>query len=91
MIILFLKLMNYYGYKKYFWNKVVSQSRRANNTYSSCTNVLDFYKEICNTGKLFEKIKLVIKRVLVIPVISVAAERSFSTMRRIKKLTSLPK
>jgi hypothetical protein len=29
--------------------------------------------------------------VLVIPVISVAAERSFSTMRRIKKLTSLPK
>jgi hypothetical protein len=83
--------MNYYGDNKYFWNKVVSQSRRANNSYNNCTNIMDFYKKSCYTGKSFENIKLVIERVLVIPVSSVAAKISFSTMRKIKTLTSLPK
>ncbi|XP_022174917.1 zinc finger MYM-type protein 1-like [Myzus persicae] len=42
------------------------------------------YKEICDMGKSFEEIKSVIECVLVIPVSSASAERSFSTMRRIK-------
>ncbi|XP_008179863.1 uncharacterized protein LOC103308380 [Acyrthosiphon pisum] len=42
------------------------------------------YDEICDIGKSFEEIKSVIERVLVIPVSSASAERSFSSMRRIK-------
>jgi len=52
--------------------------------YFGCKNIMDFYKEICDMGKSFEEIKSVIERVLVIPVSSASAERSFSTMRRIK-------
>jgi len=60
------------------------QSRLGKNMYSTCKNIMDFYKEICNMGKLFEEMKLVIERVLVIPVNSASAERSFSTVRKIK-------
>jgi len=35
-------------------------------------------------GKSFEEIKLIIERVLVIPVSLASAERNFSTMKRIK-------
>lgn len=48
------------------------------NMYSSWKNIMDFYKEIYGMGKSFDEIRLVIGRVLVIPV-SLAL-----TMRRIK-------
>jgi len=52
--------------------------------YIGCKNIMDFYKELCDMGMSFEEIKLVIECVLVIPVSSASAERSFSTLRRIK-------
>ncbi|XP_025420657.1 zinc finger MYM-type protein 1-like [Sipha flava] len=79
-----LKCINYYGDDNYFSNQVISQSKLAKNMYSSCKNILDFYNEICIMGQSFGEIKKVIERVLVIPVSSTSAERSFSTMKRIK-------
>jgi hypothetical protein len=58
-------------YNERFSNKVVSQSLLAKNMYSRRTNIMDFYKEICDVEKPFEEIKLVTERVLVIPVHSV--------------------
>lgn len=52
--------------------------------YLGYKNIIDFYKDICDMGKSFEEIKSIIEHVLVIPVSSPSAERSFLTMRRIK-------
>ncbi|CAI6358341.1 unnamed protein product [Macrosiphum euphorbiae] len=79
-----LKCINYYGDDNYFSDQVISQSKLAKNMYSSCKNIIDFYNEICIMGQSFGEIKKVIERVLVIPVSSASAERSFSTMKRIK-------
>lgn len=60
---LILKCTNYYEDDEYFTNKVIIQSRLAKNMFKCCTNIIDFYKEICNMGKSFAEIKIVLERV----------------------------
>jgi hypothetical protein len=72
-----LKCINYYGDNNYFSDQVISQSKLAKNMYSSCKNIIDFYNEICIMGQSFGEIQKVMERVLVIPVSSASAERTY--------------
>ncbi|KAL4135427.1 hypothetical protein QTP88_007036 [Uroleucon formosanum] len=63
---------------------IASQSILVKNMFENTPNIVELHKELTFMKPVFREINEIITRVLVIPVISWTAERSFSAMRRIK-------
>ncbi|KAL4119183.1 hypothetical protein QTP88_012028 [Uroleucon formosanum] len=63
---------------------IASQSILVKNMFENTPNIVELHKELTIMKPAFQEINEIITRVLVIPVTSTTAERSFSAMRRIK-------
>lgn len=63
---------------------IQTQCELGKTMFSSCKDPYSVYNEICSMGTCFKELKDLLATFLVIPVSTATAERSFSTMRRIK-------
>ncbi|KAL4113258.1 hypothetical protein QTP88_016917 [Uroleucon formosanum] len=63
---------------------IASQSILVKNMFENTPNIVELHKELTVMKPALQEINEVITRVLVIPVTSATAERSFSAIRRIK-------
>lgn len=61
-----------------------SQCNLGRSMFVNCKDSIDLYRDVAGFGPSFKELKEVISLLLVIPVSSASAERSFSTMRRLK-------
>lgn len=61
-----------------------SQSALVKNMFSNTSNILELHKELMDMKPAFQEIANILVRVLVLPITSATAERSFSAKRRIK-------
>lgn len=77
-------LANIKGEDKSTKQNIASQSVLVKNMFSNIKNIVELHNELMTMKPAFQDINEIITRVLVIPVTSATAERSFSAMRRIK-------
>lgn len=79
-------LVNIYGQDNMcYMETIASQSILVKNMFENTTiNIVELHKELTIMKPAFQEINEIVTRVLVIPVTSATAERSFSAMRRIK-------
>lgn len=73
-----------YGRDKDNLSVIKTQCELGKTMFSTCKDSYDVYNEISNMGESFKELKELVATFLVIPVSTATAERSFSTMRRIK-------
>ncbi|XP_050507980.1 uncharacterized protein LOC126885452 [Diabrotica virgifera virgifera] len=73
----------FWGKDEEFCIQLKAQCDLGKSMFSKCKSTEDLYKELFSFGS-FNELRYIVSVVLVIPVSSATAERSFSSMRRIK-------
>lgn len=73
-----------YGENSTTIEQILSQAKLIKTMLNKAVDIFDVHKELTSLEPAFNKIKKIITKILVIPVSSASAERSFSAMGRIK-------
>lgn len=73
-----------YGENSTTIEQIISQAKLVKTMLNKAVDIFEVHKELTSLEPAFNEIKKIITKVLVIPVSSAAAERSFSAMGRIK-------
>lgn len=73
-----------YGENSTTIEQIISQAKLVKTMLNKAVDIFEVHKELTSLEPAFNEIKNIITKILVIPVSSAAAERSFSAMGRIK-------